>query len=99
MLAARAPEIVSQPKLGAEACTAEPLPKDETEATVIDLLQREVLSPRYLRAESLFMPGDGGLPWADSVEALLDLYELRLIEQADDLFRRMRPGASGYFSQ
>ncbi len=36
-------------KLGAEACTAKPLPKDETEATVIDLLQREVLSPRYLR--------------------------------------------------
>lgn len=36
-------------KLGAEACIAKPLPKDESEATVIDLLQREVLSPRYLR--------------------------------------------------
>ncbi len=42
------------------------------------------------RAESLFVPDDGGLPWADPVEALLDLYELRLIEQADDLVRALR---------
>lgn len=42
------------------------------------------------RAETLFVPHDGGLPWADPVEALLDLYELRLIEQADDLVRALR---------
>ena len=42
------------------------------------------------RADSLFVPDDAGLPWADPVEALLDLYELRLIEQADDLVRALR---------
>lgn len=42
------------------------------------------------RAESLFVAVDGGPPWADPVEALLDLYELRLIEQADDLVRALR---------
>lgn len=42
------------------------------------------------RTNSLFVPDDGGLPWADPVEALLDLYELRLIEQADDLVRALR---------
>ncbi|HNH49514.1 MAG TPA: recombinase family protein, partial [Myxococcota bacterium] len=36
-------------KLGAEVCRAKPLPKEESEAAVIDLLRREVLSPRYLR--------------------------------------------------
>lgn len=42
------------------------------------------------RAEGLFVPVDAGPPWADPVEALLDLYELRLIEQADDLVRALR---------
>lgn len=42
------------------------------------------------RAESLFVAGDGGPPWADPVEALLDLYELRLVEQADELVRALR---------
>jgi len=42
------------------------------------------------RAESLFAPGDATLPWADPVETLLDLHELRLIEQADDLVRALR---------
>ena len=42
------------------------------------------------RAESLFAPVDSGPPWADPVEALLDLYELRLVEQADDLVRALR---------
>ncbi len=42
------------------------------------------------RAESLFVPLASGPPWADPVEALLDLYELRLIEQADDLVRALR---------
>jgi hypothetical protein len=42
------------------------------------------------RAESLFVPVDSGPPWADPVEALLDLYDLRLIEQADDLVRALR---------
>ena len=30
------------------------------------------------------------MPIADPVEALLDLHELRLVEQADDLVRAMR---------
>ena len=34
------------------------------------------------RAESLFQPGDGGLPWADPVECLLDLHEAGLEAQA-----------------
>lgn len=42
------------------------------------------------RADSLFVPVDAGLPWADPVEVLLDMYELRLIEQADALVRALR---------
>jgi hypothetical protein len=34
------------------------------------------------RAESLFQPGEDGLPWADPVECLLDLHEMRLESQA-----------------
>jgi hypothetical protein len=34
------------------------------------------------RAESLFQPGEDGLPWADPVECLLDLHEARLESQA-----------------
>ena len=34
------------------------------------------------RAESLFQPGEGGLPWADPVECLLDLHEAGLESQA-----------------
>ena len=41
------------------------------------------------RADSLFAPGVG-VPWADPVEALLDLHELRLIEQANELIHAMR---------
>lgn len=36
-------------KLGASTCPAKILPKEATEAAVIDLLRRDVLSPRYLR--------------------------------------------------
>ncbi len=39
----------SKSKLGAQGCAAKQLPKEETEAAVIDLLRRDVLSPRYLR--------------------------------------------------
>ncbi len=39
----------SKNKLGAKGCAAKQLPKEETEAAVIDLLRRDVLSPRYLR--------------------------------------------------
>ena len=42
------------------------------------------------RAESLFVAVEAAPPWADPVEALLDLYELRLIQQADDLVRALR---------
>jgi hypothetical protein len=34
------------------------------------------------RAESLFQPGEDGLPWADPVECLLDLHAARLESQA-----------------
>jgi len=43
-----------------------------------------------LRAETLFMVDTGGLPIADPVEVLLDLHELRLVEQAEALVRHMR---------
>ncbi len=39
----------SKNKLGAKGCEAKQLPKEETEAAVIDLLRRDVLSARYLR--------------------------------------------------
>lgn len=43
------------------------------------------------RAESLFANRDeGGLPIADPVEVLLDLHELRLVEQAEALLRHLR---------
>ena len=38
---------------------------------------------------SLFAPRVG-VPWADPVEALLNLHELRLIEQANELIHAMR---------
>jgi hypothetical protein len=46
------------------------------------------------RAESLFTEdSEGGLPIADPVEVLLDLHELRLVEQSDALLRHMRRSA------
>ena len=43
------------------------------------------------RAGSLFVPDPaGGVPWGDPVEVLLDLHELRLVQQADDLIRQLR---------
>jgi hypothetical protein len=43
-----------------------------------------------VRAEPLFEPHrKGGLPWADPVETLLDLHELRLTEQAEAMARRL----------
>ncbi|MBI2898598.1 MAG: hypothetical protein HYY17_00265 [Planctomycetes bacterium] len=42
------------------------------------------------RAEALFDPDRAGrLPYADPVETLLDLHELRLIAQADELIERL----------
>ena len=44
-----------------------------------------------LRAEELFDPNPKArVPWADPVETLLDLHELRLVEQAEQLIRRLR---------
>lgn len=46
------------------------------------------------RAASLFVPdAEGRVPWADPVEVLLDLHELRLVEQADDLVWVLRSPA------
>ena len=43
------------------------------------------------RARPLFEhPKDESLPFADVVETLLDLYDLRLTQQADELIARMR---------
>jgi hypothetical protein len=42
------------------------------------------------RAESLFEPDEGGLAWADPVETLLDLHQLRLHKQADEFVRYWR---------
>ena len=46
---------------------------DESSSLVIHCIRR---------AESLFQPGDHGVPWADPVECLLDLHEARLESQA-----------------
>ena len=51
--------------------------RDESPTMVIHSIQR---------AESLFQPGDGGLPWADPVECLLDLHEAGLESQALEFF-------------
>jgi hypothetical protein len=45
-------------------------------------------------ADSLFVPGEGGLQWADPMECLLDLHEARLEMQAAqflDALRKRRP--------
>jgi len=47
--------------------------RDESPTLVIHTIRR---------AESLFQPGEDGLPWADPVECLLDLHELRLESQS-----------------
>jgi hypothetical protein len=47
--------------------------RDESPSLVVHTLRR---------AESLFQPGEDGLPWADPVECLLDLHEARLESQA-----------------
>jgi hypothetical protein len=47
--------------------------RDESPTLVIHTIRR---------AESLFQPGDDGLPWADPVECLLDLHEANLESQA-----------------
>jgi hypothetical protein len=47
--------------------------RDESPSLVIHTIRR---------AESLFQPGEDGLPWADPVECLLDLHEAHLESQA-----------------
>jgi hypothetical protein len=42
------------------------------------------------RAASLFEASADGVPWADPVETLLDLHQLRLVEQADDFVKRWK---------
>lgn len=43
------------------------------------------------RRDPLFQPDPkGGIPYADPVETLLDLHELRLVDQADALIRRLQ---------
>ena len=81
-------------KLGADACTAKPLPKEASEAAVIDLLQREVLSPRYLR-ELLDLvnaeanaAGDAARAEATAVTAQLAEARRRL----DNLYRAIEDG-------
>lgn len=48
---------------------------------------------RLARAEALFEENAKGLPYADPVETLLDLYELRLTAQAQALVKHMRGDA------
>lgn len=43
-----------------------------------------------IRAVSLFEGSERALPWADPVEILLDLYQLKLHKQADDFIRFWR---------
>jgi hypothetical protein len=41
-------------------------------------------------ANSLFVPREGGLEWADPVECLLDLHEARLEMQATQFLNALR---------
>jgi hypothetical protein len=59
--------------------------RDEAPALVIHAIRR---------AESLFQPGEDGLPWTDPVECLLDLHEARLESQALE-FLNSFPAAEG----
>lgn len=63
-------------KLAAAACTTKPLPTDESEASVIDLSQWEVLSPCCLR-DLLDLVNEraaqlGDLAWAETVAGYLN---------------------------
>jgi hypothetical protein len=42
-------------------------------------------------ANPLFQPRDGGLQWADPVECLLDLHEMRLESQAHEFLNSFPP--------
>jgi hypothetical protein len=59
--------------------------RDESPTLVIHTIRR---------AESLFQPGEDGLPWADPVECLLDLHEAHLESQALE-FLNSFPTAKG----
>lgn len=47
------------------------------------------------RADPLFEPDDGGVPWADPVECLLDLHEARLEPQALEFLHSFRAAKGG----
>jgi hypothetical protein len=67
------------PNLG--LVSADEVPR-ESAIVVLHLVQR---------ADPLFEPDPkGGLPYADPVETLLDLHELRLANQADQMIERLR---------
>jgi hypothetical protein len=59
--------------------------RDESPTLVIHTIRR---------AESLFQPGEDGLPWADPVECLLDLHEARLESQALEFLNSFPPTKS-----
>jgi site-specific DNA recombinase len=91
----------SKNKLGAKGCVARQLPKEETEAAVIDLLRRDVLSPRYLRELLDLVNADADtaskaagahlaavdLQLADAKRRLANLY--RAIERDDTIDLRL----------
>ncbi len=82
-------------KLGAESCTAKPLPKTETEAAVIDLLEREVLSPRYLR-DLLLLVNEESLAANQAADADAEAMKSQLAEgrrRLDNLYRAVEDGA------
>ena len=52
----------------------------------------QVVLHTLFRPEPFFSPPDNGIRWADEVECLLDLHELRLESQALEFVERLTPG-------
>ena len=82
-------------KLGAEVCPAKPLPKEESEAAVIGLLQREVLSPRYLREllDLVNAEADAAGVAARAEATALDAQVAEARRRLDNLYRAIEDGA------
>ncbi|MCB9694330.1 MAG: recombinase family protein [Alphaproteobacteria bacterium] len=82
-------------KLGASACDGKSLPKDETEAAVIDLLRGELLTPAYIKHlvdlvnEEADAAGTAARAEVDAVAAQLAEAKRRL----NNLYRAIEDGA------
>lgn len=81
-------------KLGASACDGRQLPKEETEAAVIDLLRRDVLSSHYLR-ELLDLVNAEADTSSQAARAEAEAVDAQLAEakrKLDNLYRAIEDG-------